>query len=340
MTMKKNVLFILSACLMISVLSTNAQVKPSSDNLKHQWDFENGDADDRVGNADGILHRDANIGSGILYLQGEEAQAGYVELPADIIQINTYPELTVEIWATANEVPLNNPNMLIYFGTTEGDLGFDYFFYTPGRRFDGDPGTRVGVSIGTWNAEDGINYTSLDDEELHHHVVTWKDSLVVLYVDADSVGSAALDSADAENWYSIGTTLSNDSAFIGKGGYLADPTWKGTVELVALFDKAMTPEEVQWLYEQGEKREPIVNAIHNPANQQPMQIYSADNRLFIKNDAEYPQKLSVSVYSITGTVLWQTDHFRNGTNLYLKPGLYLVEAVDADTRMIQKILIR
>ena len=65
----------------------------------------------------------------------------------------------------------------------------------------------MGVSIGTWSAEDGINYTSLDDEQLHHSVVTWKDSLVILYVDGDSVGSSTLDSANAENWYHIAKML-------------------------------------------------------------------------------------------------------------------------------------
>jgi hypothetical protein len=186
--MKNKVLITFGFCLIVTVLNMSAQVRPSHENLKHQWDFEAGNANDRGGEADGFLHNDASIAGGILNLQSAEAMGGYVELQADLIQISTYPEIALEMWATADEVPLNNPNMLVYFGTTQGTLGYDYLFYTPGRRFDGDPGTRVGVSVGTWNAEDGINYTSLDDGELHHHVVTWKDSLIVLYVDADSVG--------------------------------------------------------------------------------------------------------------------------------------------------------
>ena len=338
--MKKKVLFALSFCLTLVVLNISAQTRPSYVNLKHQWDFENGSASDRVGDADGLLHGDASISNGVLDLQSTEAQGGYVELQADLIQINTFPELTAEMWATANEVPLNNPNMLIFFGTTEGGLGYDYFFYTPGRRFDGDPGTRVGVSIGTWSAEDGINYTSLDDEQLHHSVVTWKDSLVILYVDGDSVGSSTLDSANAENWYHIATTLSNDSAFIGKGGYPSDPTWKGTVELVALWDKALSPDEVQWLYDQGEKREPLVNAINPLTSLQSLNIYATDHRLYIKNVPDNTENLSVTMYNITGSIIYQSNDFRNGTYLNLRDGIYLVKVADKNNYFVQKILIK
>lgn len=337
--MNKKVLLTLSFCLTVTVLNMCAQVKPSSSDLKYLWDFENGTAGDRVGNADGLLHKDATISNGILELQGTDAQAGYVELPADIIEINTFQELTAEMWATANEVPLQNPNMLIYFGTTQGSLGYDYFFYTPGRRFDGDPGTRVGVSIGTWNAEDGINYTSLDDEQLHHHVITWKDSLVILYVDGDSVASNTLDSADTQNWYHIATTLSNDSAYIGKGGYSSDPTWKGTVELVALWDKVLSADEVQWLYEAGAKREPIVDGINSLTGLQFVNIYAVDHHLYIENVPDDLKNFSVTIYSITGGVVYQKNNFQNGTYINLEKGMYVVKIQSRNSNYAQKVIL-
>ncbi len=339
--MKRKVLLALSLCFTLAMLNISAQVKPSPVNLKHLWDFETGDVKDKVGDADGILYKDAEIGGGKLKLLGTDAQAGYVELFADVIQINTFPEITLEIWATANAVEINNPNMLVYFGTTQGTLGYDYLLYTPSRRFAGDPETRVGVSTGTWNAEDGITYMSLGDEQLHHHVVTWKDSLVILYVDGDSVGSSTPDSADTQNWYHIGTTLSNDSAFIGKGGYSSDPTWKGTVDLMSLWDKALSPDEIQWLFEAGEKRGPIVaDGIDAVTALQSVKIYSLNNRLFIKNVPDYLTTISVTLYNITGSIVYQNNDFQNGAYLSMKQGVYIVKVESQEANFVQKVVIK
>jgi len=337
--MEKKVLFVLSFCLTLTMLNISAQVKPSPSNLKHVWDFENGNAKDGVGDADGILQKDATISGGILELLGTDTHAGYVELWADVIQINTFPELTAEMWATANAAEPYYMNMLIYFGTAQGTLGYDYFFYTPGRRWqEGDPETRVGVSTGTWDSEDGITYTSLDDELLHHHVVTWKDSLVILYVDGDSVTSSVLDSAETK-YYHIETTLSNDSAFIGKGSYAEDPSWKGTVELVALWDKALSAEEIQWLYEAGAKREPIVSGI-NSADLQSVKIYSLNNRLFIQNVPDDLTTICVTIYNIIGSIVYQNNDFQNGTYVNLKEGVYVAKVESRENNFVQKVIIK
>src|SRR4030042_4160602 len=116
--MKRKLLLTLTLCSTLAILNLSAQVKPSPADLKHLWDFEGGNAKDKVGDADGILYKDAELGGGQLKLLGTDALAGYVELPADIIEINTFPEITLEIWATANAVETNNPNMLVCFGTT------------------------------------------------------------------------------------------------------------------------------------------------------------------------------------------------------------------------------
>jgi hypothetical protein len=337
--MEKKVLFLLTFCLTLSMLNINAQVKPSPYYLKHLWDFENGNAKDGVGDADGTLMKDATISGGVLELLGTDTHAGYIELWADMIQINTFPELTVEMWATANTAEPNYMNMLVYFGTAQGTLGFDYFFYTPGRRWqENDPETRVGVSIGTWDSEDGITYSSLDDEELHHHVVTWKDSLVTLYVDGESVGSSVLDSAETK-YYHIGTTLSNDSAFIGKGGYAEDPSWKGTVELVALWNKALSADEVQWLYEAGAKREPLVTGI-NTADLQSVEIYSLNNRLFIQNIPNNHSTISVTIYNILGVIVYQNNDFQNSAHLNLIEGVYVVIVESRENSLTQKLFIK
>jgi hypothetical protein len=337
--MEKKVLILIAFCLTLLMLNIKAQVKPSPYYLKHSWDFENEDAKDGVGDADGILMKDAAISGGVLELLGTDTHAGYVELWADMIQINTFPELTAEMWATANAAEPNYMNMLIYFGTAQGTLGFDYFFYTPGRRWqENNPETRVGVSIGTWDSEDGITYSSLDDEELHHHVVTWEDSLITLYVDGESVASSVLDSAETK-YYHIGTTLSNDSAFIGKGCYADDPSWKGTVELVALWNKALSADEVQWLYEAGAKREPLVSGI-NSENMQSVEIYSLNNRLFIQNIPNKLSNISVTIYNIIGSIVYQNNDFKNGAYLNLQEGVYVAIVESRKNNFTQKLFIK
>jgi hypothetical protein len=337
--MKRKVLFVFTFCLALTMLNISAQVKPSPSNLKHLWDFENENAKDGVGDADGILMKDATISGGVLELLGTDTHAGYVELWADVIQINTFPELTAEMWATANAAEPYYMNMLIYFGTAQGTLGYDYFFYTPGRRWqENDPETRVGVSTGTWDSEDGITYSSLDDEELHHHVVTWKDSLVTLYVDGESVASSVLDSAEIK-YYHIETTLSNDSAFIGKGGYAEDPSWKGTVELVALWNKALSADEVLWLYEAGAKREPLVSGTKS-SDLQSVEIYSLNNRLFIQNIPNNLSTISVTIYNIIGSIVYQNNDFHNGAHLSLIEGVYVAIVESRENNFTQKLFIK
>lgn len=109
---------------------------------------------------------------------------------------------------------------------------------------------------------------------------------------------------------------------------------------MALWNKALSPEEIQWLYDEGAKREPIVDAINPNKGLQSVNIYSVDHRLYIKNVPFDVENLSVAVYTITGSLLYQTNHFRDGTCLNLNHGIYLVKVANHTISRVQKVLIR
>src|SRR4030042_4407285 len=132
--MKKNLLIALSLCLALMAININAQVKPDDMNHEiHLYDFEDGYADDLIGDAHGWSNDNATIQNGVLDLTSTDAPGGSVTLPADIIQLNTYSEETVETWATPSPAAnAGNALMMWCFGTYSNP-GRDYLFFTPLR---------------------------------------------------------------------------------------------------------------------------------------------------------------------------------------------------------------
>jgi hypothetical protein len=104
----------------------------------------------------------------------------------------------------------------------------------------------------------------LADEQLHHHVVTWKDSLVVLYV--DGINSIT-----------------------------------------------------------------VLQSVKN---------YSLNNRLFIQNVPNNITTISVTMYNITGSIVYQNNDFQNGAYLNLKQGVYVVKVESQEDNFVQKVVIK
>lgn len=72
-------------------------VDPGTSNLKHSWKFNDGTADDHVGGANGTLVGGAAIVDGALVTS---AQGQWMEMPGDVIALNTYDAVTIEAWYT------------------------------------------------------------------------------------------------------------------------------------------------------------------------------------------------------------------------------------------------
>ena len=240
-------------CLLI-VLSMSvrifAQTDPGTANLTHQWTFDDGTAKDVVGTADGTLVGAATISSKALVT----TTGGYLTFPAATIGINSYSEVTAEVWFTSASGVNTGFTMLSFFGNTTGTVGTDYFSVSTAR---GDNFSRTALSCGDtstpWASEDGVNSTEYDDGKLHHMVASLNATNITFWIDGVNVGTKVY--TRAQNLISaIGTQF----AYLAKGGYTGDPTWKGLIHKFSLYDKALTDDNVLFLFQKGAESQSVI----------------------------------------------------------------------------------
>ncbi len=188
--------------------------------LKHSYDFESGTAKDMVGNADGTV-----VGGGISYGVYTSYENGdYISLPGDSIKINTYNEITIETYVSTESGANTGATMLWYFGATnESGYGTEGMFASIARTDDKSRTAISTVTESPWSYEEGVDGAELDDGSLHHVVTTIDQTQISFYVDGEYLGSTELTET---NKISL---LSNDLAYIAKGGYSSDPTWVGSI---------------------------------------------------------------------------------------------------------------
>ncbi|MFT3752677.1 MAG: carbohydrate binding domain-containing protein [Paludibacter sp.] len=229
-----------------------AQSDPGTANLKHQWTFDDGTAKDVVGTANGTLEGAATIASKALVT----SSGGYLSFPAADLGVNSYPEVTAEIWFTPTSAANGGFTMLSYFGNTTGNFGTDYFSISTAR---GDNVSRTAISCGDtgspWASEDGVNSTEYDDGKLHHMVATLTATGITFYVDGLNVGTKAY--ARTQN---VINAIGTQFAYLAKGGYTGDPTWKGLIHKFSLYDKALTDDNVLYLFQKGAEEQPVIAA--------------------------------------------------------------------------------
>jgi len=250
--MKKTYFFL---CLLIAFgisVRVSAQTDPGTANLKHQWTFDDGTAKDVVGTADGTLQGTATIASKALVT----TNGGYLSLPASDIGINSYPEVSAEVWFTSASGVNTGYTMLSYFGNTTGTIGTDYFTISAAR---GDNVSRTTLSCGDtsspWASEDGVNGTEYDDGKLHHMIATLTATGITFYIDGVNVGTKAY--ARTQN---VISAISTQFGYLAKGGYTGDPTWRGLIHKFSLYNKALSDAEVLFLFQKGAEAQPVITA--------------------------------------------------------------------------------
>lgn len=185
--------------------------------LKHSYTFADGTAKDVVGEAHGTLSGGTIVAGE--YIAAEEGD--HITLPADVIAVNSYASLTMEVYFKAGDgVNDTNNRMISWFGNTSD----------AGRGVDGvylSHKSSAVISCGNysapWNNEDGVNSLVMDDGLPHYMVATLTNDSISLYVDGTYIGSTLL-----RNHNKI-LNLSNELAYLCKSGYSADPTWKGSI---------------------------------------------------------------------------------------------------------------
>jgi len=214
----------------------------------HRYTFEDGTAGDSVGTADGTLHGNAVIMDGSLVTAQQD---DWMSMPGQIIDVNSFSEVTIEAWFTPTAGANTSWTMLAYFGgSTDPDpsagLGDNGFFMTAAR---GDDVSRAAISVGNTDApysvETGVNGPEYDDGLLHHMVCTINATDIALYIDGQLQGIAAL----SETNHLSG--VSNELALLAKGGYGSDPEWIGAIHEFRMYDVALTAGDVKALFNAG-----------------------------------------------------------------------------------------
>ncbi|WP_167612212.1 LamG-like jellyroll fold domain-containing protein [Maribellus sediminis] len=201
---------------------------PSEYTLMHSYTFDDGTAADVVGDADGTL------GSGIIADGAftSVSDSDYVELPATTIAINTYTEITLEAFIFA-DVDNTGSNMMAYFGGNENAVGGNGYFVTPDRNTQSRTAISCGNVTEPWNAEQGVTGSPVSVGEMHHVVSVLTNSAIKFYLDGVLVGEAAVSEPNSI------AALSNDNAWLGKGGYTADPSWNGSIDEFNIYQGVM-----------------------------------------------------------------------------------------------------
>ena len=222
-----------------------AQTDPGTENLKHQWTFDDGTATDIIGSANGTLQGGATISNKAL----NTSVGGYLSFPGSEIGINTYSVLTTEVWFKSSAGQNSGNTMLSYFGDADVDgwKGTNYIFTSPSNGGKCRLAISCGNTSAPWSAENGVNNPSgaIDDGQIHQLVSIIDASTVSLYLDGIKVGSTSLTGANALS------AVSTANAFLCKSGYSGDPLWKGFTQKYSIYNKALTADEVLFLYQQG-----------------------------------------------------------------------------------------
>ena len=251
--MNKTLMYLLSCILLITGILVSQGVDPGTENLTHSWTFNTESIDDTVaidavGGADGILMGDGAEGKAVI-VDGSlftEFADQWLVLPAQEIAINEYEAITLAVWYSSVEGANTGYTMLAYFGDTPATIGVDYYFLSTAR---GDDVSRAAISCGDsstpWASETGANGTEYDDGQLHHMVSTLDDLDITLYLDGVLSQSTPL---DTNNYIAA---ISTNLAYLSKGGYNDDATWMGEILDYKIYNKALSEEEVEFIFNAG-----------------------------------------------------------------------------------------
>ncbi|WP_340114827.1 LamG-like jellyroll fold domain-containing protein [Maribellus mangrovi] len=259
--------------------------------LMHSYTFDDGTADDVVGDADGTLMGAGTIADGAYTAA---ANGDYIELPAADIAINNYYAITLESYIYS-DVDNTGATMMAYFGGNENDVGGNGYFLTPDRWTESRTAISCGNVTEPWLNEQGVTGSPVAVGEKHYVVSVLTDSTIALYIDG-----ALVDQAEVSDPNSI-AALSTANAWLCKGGYSADPTWMGTIDEFNIWEGAMDSATVAERYDDFLTAIPVQNTVE--ANIKVYPTYSTGD-FKVETDGS---RGMISVYSLTGKLVLQKE---------------------------------
>ncbi|RKL65648.1 hypothetical protein CR203_19400 [Salipaludibacillus neizhouensis] len=184
---------------------------------------------------------------------GSNSDSGYIEIPKgtdgeDLL--NNLEDVTVSTLVNWDN---DGQNRWIFgLGRVDSDIeyGNGYLFATPRHGIDNSNVVATGISESGWRGETLIRGpASLQprDWEVITVVFSGSDDTLTLYINGEEV---ALGSAGEKALTNIIDSSADFSGFIGKSIFSNDPYYKGLVGDFRVYDKALTDEEVDVLFEE------------------------------------------------------------------------------------------
>ncbi|WP_152631131.1 family 43 glycosylhydrolase [Agreia bicolorata] len=196
-----------------------------------RYDFENGQGatlKDVSGNGqDATITGGASWGDGTLTFDGSD---DYVKLPDNLLAGVTDVTVEADVWIDSAQ----SGNYFIYgLGNTVAGAGNGYLF-TTGNAY------RTSLATGNWTTEQTVSQGSdLPRGKWAHLVYTLKGSTATIYLDGVAVASGTVTNEPGD--IGGGITTANH---LGRSNYTADNTFRGKYREFALYDRALSADEV------------------------------------------------------------------------------------------------
>lgn len=236
-------------------VKTSAQTAPDPSTLMHQWTFDDGTANDivvpNVTPVNGTLMDGATITNNAL----NTTKGGWVDLDGPTLAINMYSSITTEVWFTAAGGNGDYTMLTVYGNTGTGGGGENYLCTNPTH---GSQGSRTAITTDNpdnWSGdESGANGPKCDDGVLHHlvSVVDGVNMTISLYIDG------VLQQTNPLLFNNMIGSLGTDHFYFAKSDWAADPTWKGLMQKVSIYNAALTPDQVLYLFNKGAEDKQVI----------------------------------------------------------------------------------
>ncbi len=326
--MKKNLLLFMFVLFFASIIKSQTPIA--------QWPLDD-NANDIIGSKNGTVVggvqflNDPDMGD-VAYFDGVD---GIIELPTSIFgdttEIKSIANATICCWF--NWEGGAAWQRVYSLGNSTGIWRMLYF--CPHDGWD-PPGFHVTVHNGltdTWSdfAHSSGSFTDFDTitpGEWYHSAVVLGDVGIKIYmngakiVDADTIDISPATIQEADSSYNV----------IG-ASHWADPTFMGMVDDFRIYSEALTDAQVLELYNErigtGINEENIIHSIH---------FYSVDGRIRYTN-INGINISKVTVYGITGNLLFSTKHISELDTQQFRSGIYLI-SVESDRELFtSKVMI-
>jgi hypothetical protein len=164
----------------------------------------------------------------------------------------------------------------------------------------------------------------------HQVVVVLMDTAIIYYLDGVLQGSASMTKSETE--VNSIADLGTSTAWIGRGGYQADPAWCGKVYQFTIYDKALSEAEIQFLFDKGKDVVPQFPQVGTATvnSQASDYVYVKNDKIHVKLYLENTALVEFCVYNSLGQLMAnQKVKFGAGSNqavlkANLNKGIYFV----------------